>query len=144
MGENKRRRSFSSMSQSARNMLNIIKQKLPFEKILVWIISSIIIFTFIYYLIYYYDPDAFSGMDNGLDCLYFSCVTQSTVGYGDILPVKKKSKLICGIQILVTLFAGAYIVGHGDEKDTDQDKKLKVIELQLENMKKKISDLESD
>ena len=57
-----------------------IKSKLNFLKINVYLV---IFFTFLYYLdgIYYKNVN-----NNSLfDCFYYSLVTQTTVGYGDII-----------------------------------------------------------
>ena len=37
------------------------------------------------------------------DAFYFSLVTQTTVGYGDIAPVNKISKTICMFQLLTIM-----------------------------------------
>ena len=39
-----------------------------------------------------------------LDALYFSLVTQSTVGYGSIVPYSPLAKVAAGVQVLTTLF----------------------------------------
>lgn len=39
-----------------------------------------------------------------LDAVYFSLVTQSTVGYGSIVPNSPLAKVAAGAQVLTTLF----------------------------------------
>ena len=39
-----------------------------------------------------------------LDAMYFSLVTQSTVGYGSIVPSTPLAKVAAGVQVLTTLF----------------------------------------
>lgn len=71
-------------------------------------IIMIILFAIIYYIIYKYHNGSFR-FDNIntekkqldiIDFLYFSLVTQSTVGYGDITPVHRMPKIIVMCQII--------------------------------------------
>lgn len=39
-----------------------------------------------------------------LDSFYFSLVTQSTVGYGDSVPLSPTAKIVSSLQILVTMW----------------------------------------
>lgn len=55
-----------------------------------------------------------------LDCLHYSIVTMSTVGYGDITPRSRIAKVITDLQILVSqglfLFALGYVFGKSENK----------------------------
>ena len=44
-----------------------------------------------------------------LDALFFSLVTQSTVGYGSTVPLSNIAKVIVGIQVMSTLFMLIYL-----------------------------------
>jgi hypothetical protein len=63
---------------------------------------------FFYTIIYYFISDnhlIYTNITKGhklIDCFYYSFVTQSTVGYGDIVPVTNLSKLITISQIFLT------------------------------------------
>lgn len=45
------------------------------------------------------------------DCIHFSLITSTTVGYGDIVPVSPMAKLLVDIQVLVSCFLLAFGVG---------------------------------
>jgi len=45
---------------------------------------------------------------NFFDALYFSIVTQSTVGYGDLVPTNMLTKSITMVQLLTLL----HVIGH--------------------------------
>jgi hypothetical protein len=47
------------------------------------------------------------GLNGPIDCLYFSMVTFSTLGYGDILPKTSFARLLCGSEALL----GAFTIG---------------------------------
>ena len=69
-------------------------------------VLGMLAFATIYYIIHKYIDNAFQyNKDNGdlniLDFFYFSLVTQSTVGYGDITPIHKLPRIICMMQILL-------------------------------------------
>jgi len=72
------------------------------------VIAVIILsFTFDYLCLAEIYPQAFSGLENDqpfvyrlLDLLYFSIVTYTTVGYGDIAPVAPAAKLISVLEIM--------------------------------------------
>ncbi|HJO94763.1 MAG TPA: potassium channel family protein [Victivallales bacterium] len=46
-----------------------------------------------------------------LDCLHFSLVTSSTVGYGDMIPKTIQAKLIVDFQILISFLIVAFGIG---------------------------------
>lgn len=82
------------------------------KKILV-IYITLILFSILYLALT--DPKDWNGpnssrdipkkysLDRFLNMLYFSSTTHSTIGYGDIYPVSKKSKAIVLIQHFVVL-----------------------------------------
>ena len=88
------------------------------KNILLRHITIVLIFSILYYTIaYYYGETAFSRITtvdsntphknqeqnnkmSMLDCLYFSLVTQTTVGYGHIVPTHTISKVINILQLL--------------------------------------------
>lgn len=55
----------------------------------------------------------FRGMDgSALDYVYYSILTQASVGYGDIVPVTAVAKMAACVQMLSTLFLGLYLVSY--------------------------------
>lgn len=51
-----------------------------------------------------YDSQAFKGVENGfLDMVYFTAVTFSTVGYGDVVPCNSATKLISILCIITSI-----------------------------------------
>jgi hypothetical protein len=50
-------------------------------------------------------------INTAVDCFHFSCVTISTVGYGDMRPVTVGAKLLCDSEILVGV--AILVVGFG-------------------------------
>lgn len=73
-------------------------------------IISIVGFAIIYYL-----SDILTTIDthnkkmNAMDALYFSTVTQTTLGFGDIVPIHGVSKVVVMLQC-ITVFALLYLV----------------------------------
>jgi hypothetical protein len=71
------------------------------------IILIIFMFSQIYFYIYRIDNTSFIGIDNSsslslfTDFFYFSTITFTTLGYGDITPVTVLSKFIVIIESLV-------------------------------------------
>jgi voltage-gated potassium channel len=71
-------------------------------------VLGIIIFALIYFVLNKRSPRKhFKGLINNpwFDMLYFSTVTQSTVGYGDIVPISKLARGIAIVQLLL-VYAG--------------------------------------
>jgi len=81
------------------NKNNIFKQK----KIIILFIS-IIIFSFIHYHLNtkHFKIKSSNTMDY-FNSLYFSCVTQSLLGIGDIYPITDVAKFFIIIQVTITL-----------------------------------------
>ncbi len=79
-------------------------------KTMILYLITIIVYAVIYYLIGY---ENFSGMKENsfLDCFYFSTTTMSTVGYGDMVPIKKMSRIIVTTQqLMIILFAMTILI----------------------------------
>ena len=75
-----------------------------------------LIWTMIYMLILTADPEAFSGLDvsnwqQGFSRMaYYSFVTLTTLGYGDILPVKHIAEFFVYMEAIIGVFYMAIIV----------------------------------
>jgi voltage-gated potassium channel len=89
-----------------------------------------IIWAIVYSFVDYISPDSFSGMisetreDRFLGFLYYSFVTLTTLGYGDILPVKPIARA-CGYleavigQIYVVVLIASLVGIHISEREKD-------------------------
>lgn len=68
------------------------------------IYNFILMFTFmiIYKIINMIDENSFSSKLNNIDTLYFTIMTQMTVGYGEIVPKSQLAKML--VMIHTTLF----------------------------------------
>lgn len=81
--------------------------KYNFTNKYIYFITSVVLFSLLYY---YYRNDNFvitNNFNNKMtyfDCLYFSVVTQSLLGPGDIEPKSKISRSIVMLQTLFTMF----------------------------------------
>jgi Ion channel len=66
-----------------------------------------------YQLIYHFDSDAFQGLsitNSGGDLLYFSFVTLTTVGYGDISPLSVTARICANLEaIMGVMFLATFI-----------------------------------
>jgi len=75
-----------------------------------------LIWTVIYLIILQLDPGAFSGVDAGnwkqnfAQVAYYSFVTLTTLGYGDILPVNKVAQFFVSMEAIIGVFYMAIIV----------------------------------
>ena len=67
-------------------------------------IISVIIFAVVYYILGKYDGTSFNKKRelSIIEAIYFSFVTQSTIGYGDFSPNTHIAKIVVIIHILVT------------------------------------------
>lgn len=75
----------------------------PYEKI-AYILFSLAFFAFVYWLVSNYIPGSFSDKMNPITSLYFSTITNFTIGFGDIKPVFAISKIIVILQALIFWF----------------------------------------
>jgi len=87
------------MLSSLANVLKFKKEKTIMSHLIV-----IIIFSLIYH--YVLEPKDFSNgetLNNYMDTLYFTMVTHSTLGYGDIYPKTKIGRLFITCHIAAVL-----------------------------------------
>ncbi|MFI8454167.1 ion channel [Kitasatospora sp. NPDC085464] len=69
----------------------------------VWLVFLIGLTATIFSATYYAmgaNKSEFAGLETRLDALYFTVVTMSTVGYGDITPAGQSARLVVILQIL--------------------------------------------
>ena len=78
-------------------------------------IALVTIFAVIYYVCdKYFQHTAFEHINKGphemtlLDCIYFSLVTQTTVGYGDYVPIHPVVRMVTIVQML-TIYGSIYL-----------------------------------
>lgn len=70
----------------------------------------------LYLMILYFDPEAFRGLtsvawnENFSAMAYFSFVTLTTLGYGDIIPVNEVARVLVYLEAIAGLFYMAIIV----------------------------------
>ena len=73
-------------------------------------IFFIVIFTIIYTIMYNYDNKSLEDITNSekklsqLDILYYTITTQTTIGYGDILPRTTFAKIINMTHLLIIMY----------------------------------------
>jgi hypothetical protein len=80
------------------------------------------------------------------DCLHFSLITSTTVGYGDMVPKKVLPKVIVDIQVLICLFlisfgAGAVFSQSRKTRDSSSDEntdRLNQLEERIEALEKNV------
>jgi hypothetical protein len=72
------------------------------------------------------------------DCLYFSLVTSTTVGYGDMVPVSPGAKCLVGIQVILSFFLIAFGAGYFfANKSGERERR------ELEDLRRRIEEVES-
>lgn len=49
-------------------------------------------------IVFYFNPDVLKEAHSFIECIYFSIVTITTLGYGDILPANDTGRIIAGIE----------------------------------------------
>lgn len=69
-------------------------------------------FAELYKVIYFTVPNAFSGLDGAGALSYFSIVTLTTLGYGDILPSSPYAKSLVSFEAVTGVFYMAVLVSH--------------------------------
>ncbi|MER5862162.1 potassium channel family protein [Kitasatospora sp. NPDC002040] len=74
----------------------------PGLMIMLLICLSLVVFASTYYGLAR-APDQFTGLSTRIDALYFTVITMSTVGYGDVSPVGQEARVVVMLQILYTL-----------------------------------------
>ena len=89
------------------------------------------------------EPDKIETMKQALisfeDCVYFSMVTSTTVGYGDMVPVTPATKLLVGIQVLVSFFLIAFGAGYFFSlRSNGSSKELQEINERLKKLEEKL------
>lgn len=78
--------------------------------IILSVISGIIFFAINYFYLSVNDPNAFVGHLGGtalsrlIGCLYYSVITFSTIGYGDIVPLSNMARIIVVGEVLYSVF----------------------------------------
>lgn len=88
------------------------------------------------------------GMKNFGDALWWSLVTTTTVGYGDISPVSTGGRILAGILMLVGIGFLGMVTGSiatffvNRLSKENESKKLSVIDEQLEYVKNKLDEIE--
>lgn len=83
------------------------------------VILIIFSFTTSFWMLYKIDINSFNNYDFGsnvfeelFNFFYFSCVTFSTIGYGEILPTSIFSKLLVIIESFTSLFTIVFIISN--------------------------------
>lgn len=64
-----------------------------------------------YHQLSIYDPASFNEPLSVLDSLYFSLVTLTTVGYGDIAPRTELARVIVITQLIATMIFAVVVIG---------------------------------
>lgn len=66
------------------------------------IVLFILAFT-VYAFLYNCDKKHFSNAKDYYDMVYFTCITHSTVGYGDIVPTSTMAKMAVSLHVLLVI-----------------------------------------
>ncbi len=75
------------------------------------------------------------------DCIHFSLITSTTVGYGDIVPKSPIAKLLVDIQVLISCFLLAF--GVGSFFNSDKDKLEDKIDQLTGEIKQRLAEIET-
>lgn len=85
--------------------------------------------TFIQQAIFYIQPLAYKGLDTShptatfVDFVYFSSITITSIGFGDILPAIHNTKLLTSLIGIIGQFYSVVLVGILISKFTSQNNK---------------------
>ena len=84
--------------------------------IIIYIILYLLILSCVYYLIDYYSTenifiikDSSESSITFWEAIYFTIITQSTIGYGDIVPKSLLARILVTVQALSTIILVIYI-----------------------------------
>ena len=72
-----------------------------------------IIFSIIYRILIYIEPHSFKGLGSNshyFDCVYFSFVTFTTTGIGDMYPISTLAKVVVTSEVIIGILSIAFIV----------------------------------
>jgi hypothetical protein len=64
-------------------------------------LEFVVLFGILFQQILLIKPSAIKGVSSILGCLYFSAVTITTLGYGDVQPVSRLARLGAGLESLI-------------------------------------------
>ena len=115
-----------------------------FDKVLTWIIFTVIVFTLSLYFL-----DASLGL---FDSLWFVVVTLTTVGYGDVTPNSFSAKIISILLLVMGIFIFSTLTGaissYFNDKilniDTDVEEDLDVVERKLDEMSLELESIKKE
>ncbi len=86
----------------------------------------VLTFAAVFYALSALDPKSFSSKLSVVDSIYFSAITATTVGYGDISPVGTCSRILVIIEIfsallyvlfVVSIYLNVFLKRHMEESD---------------------------